>query len=106
MTHAQRYLDPSGQGKRAWLEEHGTALPVPILEHALKHRELPVCLVSASGVETAPVCRSRAEFDRLCDPRDMRTKRWYHVPVEKLVEAGVLSSDEAAGLKHMSGGGE
>lgn len=88
------YVNPAGETKETWLEREGK----PILEGEARnffnsdwgdeHKDhLPVCLVQNSAFSAAAVGFSKEEISCFCDPYDRRPRKWYSVPIDKLLES-------------------
>jgi hypothetical protein len=79
------YINPPDRSKETWLAENGTpSNGVPTLGSPVG--TLPVVLVDNYIFTAAAVAYSPGELQAFNEPEDPRPKRWFTVPVEKLLE--------------------
>ena len=81
------YISPNGETKEAWLARYGT----PINEaHAQKLDEhgtlVPVCLVDNALFTAAAIGYSKAETQAFCNPADHRPRKWFAVSREHILD--------------------
>lgn len=81
------YVNPKNESKEAWLEKHGTAMPINIdtsYNDYCKDECLPVILVDNGMFTAAGVAYDEREFQDFTSPMDLRPKRGYKVKIEDL----------------------
>jgi len=76
------YIHPTPT-KQEWLEKHGEVFDTDAQEF-IDGDERTVVLVNNNLYFMAAICFDKAEFDDWNDPKDIRPKRWYKVPLEDL----------------------
>ncbi|KKK56068.1 hypothetical protein LCGC14_3068240 [marine sediment metagenome] len=90
------YINPSGETKEAWLNNHGLEVFYPAWDllttnfpGLMKHPEgrgMYVCLVDNGPFTAAAICYTEQEFDEFNDPSDPRPQTWYVVPRKDIID--------------------
>lgn len=81
------YVNPKNESKEAWLEKHGTVIPISIDAPYNDYCEdecLPVILVDNGLFTAAGVAFDEREFKDFNNPTDPRPKKGYKVKIEDL----------------------
>lgn len=78
------YINPKNMTKEQWLSENATE--VPFVDWDLPEGYLPVVLVDNGPFTAAGIAFSKRELEDFTDKRDMRPKRFFIVPINKLYE--------------------
>mgnify|MGYP001595140630 CR=1 FL=1 len=83
------YIDPEQGTKEEWLEKNGIEFRIAPDWGSINPRiELPVVVVENPdlGFTAAGIAWGRGEYERFTRPGDSRPKRYFMVPVGKLLE--------------------
>jgi len=88
------YINPKDCSKEIWLDNHSSDLPnltPPNWEKLQKEIDhgnhlLPVCLVNNGPFTAAGICYNQRELEEFSDPRDYRSKLWYLVSLDNLID--------------------
>ena len=84
------YIDPMDMSKEEWLAKNGIKMHLAELKGSDLFDTLPVCLVNNGAFTAAAVCFSAEEFKDFSNPKDMRDKQWFIVPIPQLLEVGAI----------------
>ena len=91
------YVNPIGEEKEVWLEREGNliteheAATWDWLDWGEEHKErFPVCLVDNGPFTAAGIGFCQKEIDEFIDLSDLRPRKWYSVPIDKLLESSDL----------------
>ena len=90
------YINPTtAQTKLQWLLEHGSQCKVVPTNFAMLKRKgkIPVCLVDNVIFDVAGVVYCQEELEAFAAP-DVRSKKWFEVPIAELPKASGLSAGE------------
>jgi hypothetical protein len=86
-TKMGSYINPANQSKESWLEENGTWSATPKTVTA-EPGCLPVCLINNVMFTAAGIAYNDHEL-KAFSYNDGRSKLWYWVEVEKLLDPNV-----------------
>lgn len=82
------YINPRDMSKEQWLTENGTPMPKPSDHRA--GDDVAVCLVDNGTFSAAAVAYSQDELDAFSYEDDQRPKKWFSVPISKLIEVRAI----------------
>ena len=85
------YVNPPSEGKVAFLAREGLEVPVPPVWDKVPAGSLPVVLVDNGPFTAAGVAFCESELRAFTDPSDRRPKRYFIVPIEKLLPVSDLA---------------
>jgi hypothetical protein len=85
------YVNPRTESKESFLDREGTPLTKTPTWSEVPEGSLPVCLVANPRWTAAGVAYFEGELQAFADPFDNRPKRWYFVPIAKLLEVSDLT---------------
>ena len=96
------YVNPPGEAKEAWLLREGKLLPVAKIPDwdLVPSDLLIVCLVTNPDFTAAGICFDEKELIRFSDPRDERSKIWFLVDTEKLLNVSSELEGHLIGALH------
>ena len=84
------YVNPPSQPKEQFLEEHGFVLPQEARFSDAPKDHMIVVLVQNPLFSAAGICFDEQEFARFMDPRDVRPKKLFAVPISDLLPVSDL----------------
>ena len=85
------YVNPPTERKEAFLRNEGTEIDKAPQWSEVPEGTLPVVLVDNGPFTAAGIAFSERELREFSDPGDYRPKRWYIVPIRKLLEVSNLT---------------
>lgn len=90
------YINPKNMTKEQWLAENAIEVEISgdtpelirqvLLDEKIPYSHLPVVLVDNGAFTAAGIAFSKGELMAFTDKRDMRPKRYFIAPIEKLHE--------------------
>ena len=83
------YVNPSQGSKEDWLQNNGQKMKeIPSWNH-IPDEMLPVCLVDNGMFTAAAILFSARELEGFTNPRDHRPKKYFMVPIDKLLRVSM-----------------